>query len=53
MVSKDTAYETCLRKLLKELPKLIEDRAILQSQATISIPPKGEPEPTNPEDHLG
>jgi Uma2 family endonuclease len=45
MVSKSTVHETCLRKLLKELPKFIEDRAILQSQAPISIPPKSEPEP--------
>lgn len=45
MVSKGTAHETCLRNLWKELPKLVGDRATLQSQAPIVIPPKSEPEP--------
>ncbi|WP_427161180.1 Uma2 family endonuclease [Aliinostoc sp. HNIBRCY26] len=45
MVSKGTAHETCLRKLLKELPKVIGDRATLQSQAPITLPPNSEPEP--------
>lgn len=45
MVAKGTAHETCLRRLLKELPKLIGDRATLQSQAPITIPPNSEPEP--------
>jgi Uma2 family endonuclease len=45
MAAKGTAHETCLRNLLRELPKLIGDRATLQSQAPISIPPKSEPEP--------
>lgn len=45
MVSKGTAHETCLRKLWKELPKVIGDRATLQSQAPITLPPNSEPEP--------
>lgn len=45
MVAKGKAHETCLRKLLKELPKLVVDRATLQSQAPITLPPKSEPEP--------
>ncbi|WP_414541186.1 Uma2 family endonuclease [Nostoc sp. CCY0012] len=45
MVSKGTAHETCLRNLLRELPKLVGDRATLQSQAPISVPPNSEPEP--------
>ncbi|MBE9038011.1 Uma2 family endonuclease [aff. Roholtiella sp. LEGE 12411] len=45
MVSKGTAHETCLRKLWKELPKLLGGRATLQSQAPITLPPNSEPEP--------
>ncbi|MBS3028686.1 MAG: Uma2 family endonuclease [Dolichospermum sp. DET50] len=45
MVSKGTAHETCLRSLLRQLPKLIGNQATLQCQAPISIPPKSEPEP--------
>ncbi|MCE2719815.1 MAG: Uma2 family endonuclease [Dolichospermum sp.] len=45
MVSKSRAHETCLRNLLRELPKMIGDRGTLQSQAPITIPPKSEPEP--------
>ncbi|MBD2387708.1 Uma2 family endonuclease [Cylindrospermum sp. FACHB-282] len=45
MVAKGKAHETCLRKLWKELPKLVGDRATLQSQAPITLPPKSEPEP--------
>ncbi len=45
MVAKGKPHETCLRKLWKELPKLVGDRATLQSQAPIIIPPKSEPEP--------
>jgi Uma2 family endonuclease len=45
MASKGTAHETCLRKLLKQLPQLIGNRATLQSQAPITIPPRSEPEP--------
>jgi len=45
IVAKGTAHETCLRKLLKELPKLIGDRATLQCQAPITVLPNSEPEP--------
>lgn len=44
IVSKGTAHETCLRNLLRELPKLVE-RATLQSQAPIALPPNSEPKP--------
>ncbi|MBG1243470.1 Uma2 family endonuclease [Nostoc sp. NZL] len=45
MASKGKAHETCLRNLLRELPKLVGDRATLQSQAPIALPPNSEPEP--------
>ncbi|MEH2317355.1 Uma2 family endonuclease [Nostoc sp.] len=45
MAAKGTAHETCLRNLLRELPKLVGDRATLQSQAPIALPPNSEPEP--------
>ena len=45
MVAKGTAHETCLRNLLKQLPRLVGDRATLQSQAPIVISPNSEPEP--------
>ncbi|MBW4557466.1 MAG: Uma2 family endonuclease [Trichormus sp. ATA11-4-KO1] len=45
MVSKGKVHETCLRNLLRELPKLVGDRATLQSQAPITLPPNSEPEP--------
>jgi Uma2 family endonuclease len=45
MAAKGRAHETCLRKLLKELPKLVGDRATLQSQAPVILPPNSEPEP--------
>ncbi len=45
MVAKSTAHATCLRKLLRELPKIFTDRAIIQSQSPIIIPPNSEPEP--------
>ncbi|MEH2239375.1 Uma2 family endonuclease [Nostoc sp.] len=45
MASKGTAHEICLRNLLRELPKLVGDRATLQSQAPIALPSNSEPEP--------
>ena len=45
MAAKGTADETCLQNLLRELPKLVGDRATLQSQAPIALPPNSEPEP--------
>ncbi|MBN3940940.1 Uma2 family endonuclease [Nostoc sp. NMS9] len=45
MASKSTAHETCLRNLLRELSKIVGDRATLQSQAPIALLPNSEPEP--------
>jgi len=45
MVAKGKAHETCLRNLLRELPKIVGDRATLQSQAPITLPSNSEPEP--------
>jgi Uma2 family endonuclease len=45
MVSKGRVHETCLRNLLRELPRLVGDRATLQTQAPIVLPPNSEPEP--------
>ena len=45
MAAKGTNHETCLRRLLRELPNLIGCRATLQCQAPISILPNSEPEP--------
>ncbi|NWF61034.1 MAG: Uma2 family endonuclease [Fischerella sp.] len=45
MVAKGKAHATCLRNLLRELPRLVGDRATLQSQAPITLPPNSEPEP--------
>ncbi len=38
MASKGTVHETCLRNLLRELPKLVGDKATLQFQAPIDSP---------------
>ena len=45
MSAKGTLHETCLRNLLRELPRLVGDRATLQSQAPIVLPSNSEPEP--------
>ncbi|MBF2004756.1 MAG: Uma2 family endonuclease [Chlorogloeopsis fritschii C42_A2020_084] len=45
MVLKGRVHETCLRNLLRELPRLVGDRATLQTQAPIVLPPNSEPEP--------
>ncbi len=45
MAAKGTAHETCLRNLLRELPRLVGDRGTLQSQAPIILPDDSEPEP--------
>jgi Uma2 family endonuclease len=45
MASKGKAHETCLRNLWKQFPKIVGDRATLQSQAPITLPPNSEPEP--------
>jgi Uma2 family endonuclease len=45
MVAKGRAHETCNRKLMRELLKLLGDRATLQNQSPISFPDDSEPEP--------
>lgn len=45
MTGNGTAHETCIRRLLRELPVLIQDRATLQCQSPIAIAFDGEPEP--------
>ncbi|EKQ67423.1 hypothetical protein OsccyDRAFT_3693 [Leptolyngbyaceae cyanobacterium JSC-12] len=45
MAAKGTAHETCVRRLLRQLPLLIQNRATLQCQAPISLAFDGEPEP--------
>ncbi|MGH2415271.1 MAG: Uma2 family endonuclease [Microcystaceae cyanobacterium] len=45
MAAKGTAHETCLRRLWKQLFPLVGQRATLQSQSPIIIPPNSEPEP--------
>ena len=44
MAAKGTAHETCIRRLLRELSKLVT-RATLQCQAPIVLPSDSEPEP--------
>jgi len=43
--AKGTAHETCIRRLLRQLPLLLQNRATLQCQAPISLSFDGEPEP--------
>lgn len=45
MAAKGMAHETCIRRLLRHLPLLIQHRATLQCQAPISLSFDGEPEP--------
>ncbi|MDR5639068.1 Uma2 family endonuclease [Thermosynechococcus sp. JY1334] len=45
MAAKGTAHESCLRRLLRILPKIVGDRATLQCQSPITIAFDGEPEP--------
>ena len=45
MAAKGTAHETCIRRLLRQLPLLLQDRATLQCQAPISLSLDTEPEP--------
>jgi Uma2 family endonuclease len=45
MAAKGTAHETCIRRLLRQLPFLLQNRATLQCQAPISLSFDGEPEP--------
>ncbi|NJO41081.1 MAG: Uma2 family endonuclease [Cyanobacteria bacterium CRU_2_1] len=45
MAAKGVAHETCIRRLLRQLPLLLQNRATLQCQAPISLSFDGEPEP--------
>lgn len=45
MAAKGTAHETCIRRLLRQLPLLLQDQATLQCQAPIVLSFDGEPEP--------
>lgn len=45
MTAKGTAHEVCTTRLLRELPKLVGDRATLRSQSPIVLPLDSEPEP--------
>jgi len=45
MAAKGTAHEVCLTRLLRELIKLVSDRATLRSQSPLILPPDSEPEP--------
>jgi len=45
MAAKGMAHETCIRRLLRQLPLLIQNRATLQCQSPILLSFDGEPEP--------
>jgi len=45
MAAKGTAHETCNRRLMRELLKLLGDRATLQNQSSIVLSNQSEPEP--------
>ncbi|MCG5059319.1 MAG: Uma2 family endonuclease [Limnoraphis sp. WC205] len=45
MAAKGMAHEVCITKLLRELPKLILDRATLRCQSPILLSSNSEPEP--------
>lgn len=45
MAAKGTAHEVCITRLLRELPKLISDRATIRCQSPIVLPTDSEPEP--------
>ncbi|MBD2596926.1 Uma2 family endonuclease [Nostoc spongiaeforme FACHB-130] len=45
IICKGTAHATCLRNLLRELPKLVRNKATLQSKVPITLLPNSEPEP--------
>jgi Uma2 family endonuclease len=58
MTAKGTAHSTVNRRLLRELSKLLNERATLQSQDPIVLPANSEPEPdiaivkNRPDDYL-
>lgn len=45
MAAKGTAHEVCITRLLRELPKLISDRATIRCQSPIVLLTNSEPEP--------
>jgi Uma2 family endonuclease len=45
MAAKGTAHEVCITRLLRELPKLVGDRATLRSQSPLILSQDNEPEP--------
>ena len=45
MTAKGTSHEVCITRLLRELPKLIGDRATLRCQSPLVLPIDSEPEP--------
>jgi len=45
IAAKGTLHETCLRRLLRELPKLIGEKATWQCQSPIALSDISEPEP--------
>ncbi len=45
MAAKGTAHEVYLTRLLRELPKIVGDRATLRSQSPLILPLDSEPEP--------
>ncbi len=45
MAAKGTADEVCITRLLRELPKLVGDRATLRSQSPLILSQDNEPEP--------
>jgi Uma2 family endonuclease len=45
MAAKGTAHEVCSTRLLRELPKLLLEQALLRCQSPITLIDNGEPEP--------
>jgi len=45
MTAKGTAHEVCITRLIRELLKLVGDRATLRSQSPLILPSDNEPEP--------
>jgi Uma2 family endonuclease len=45
MAAKGTAYEVCSTRLLRELPKLLLEQALLRCQSPITLIDNSEPEP--------
>ena len=58
MAAKGRSHEVCLTKLIRELFKLVSDRATIRCQSPITLPSASEPEPdftivkNRPDDYL-